>query len=83
MNKVHLEYEQCRCSKIRKEVTVTSMVIEDPGPDATPYLTVKQAFDCDQKKSCGVLIILGKKRQLNWADCTHPDLTEVSGSDGG
>jgi hypothetical protein len=45
MNKVHLEYEQCRCSKIRKEVTVTSMVIEDPGPDATPYLSVKQAFD--------------------------------------
>jgi hypothetical protein len=77
MNKVQLEYEQCQCSKIEKEVTITSIIIEDPDPDAMPYLSIKQAFDCDQKKSCGVLTILGKKRQLNWAGCTHPSLVEV------
>jgi len=83
MNKVQLRYEQCQCSKIDKEVTITSIIIEDPDPDAMPYVSIKQAFDCDQKKSCGVLTISGKKRQFNWADCTHPNLTEVSGCDGG
>jgi hypothetical protein len=82
MDKVYLEYEQCRCSKFEKEVTITSMVIEDPNPDATPRVSVKQAFDCDQKISCGVLTMLGKSRRLNWADCTHPNLAEVSASGG-
>ena len=83
MDKIYLEYEQCQCSKFEKIVTVTSMVIEDPNPDALPHAGVKQAFDCDQKIACGVLIISGKKRQLNWAECTHPKLAEVAGSGSG
>lgn len=57
MNKVQLDYEQFRCSKINKEVTITSIIMETSDPDATQHLSVKQPFDCDQKESCGVLII--------------------------
>jgi len=83
MNKVQLDYEQFGCSKINKEVTITSIVMETSDPDATQHLSIKQPFDCDQKESCGVLVILGKKRQLNWEECTHPYLIEVSKIDGG
>jgi hypothetical protein len=78
MNKVLLDYEQCRCRKIDKEVTITSMVIEEPGASETPELSVKQAFDCNQKEACGVLSILGNERRFDWAGCTHPNLSEAS-----
>lgn len=78
MDKVLLEYEKCQCTKIEKEVTLTSMVIEESSPAETPCLNAKQAFDCNQKKACGVLFILGNKGRVDWAECTHPKLTEIS-----
>ena len=78
MDKVFFEYEKCQCTKIKKEVMITSMVIEESSPVETPWLHAKQAFDCNQKNACGVLFILGNKRRIDWAECTHPTLAEVS-----
>ena len=72
MEKVLLEYEQSHCSKVEKKVTITSMVIKESNEATTPCLGAKQAFDCDQKQTCGVLIILGKQKLINWNGCTHP-----------
>ena len=44
-----LEYDHCPCSKINKEVTITSMVIKESNEAAAPGRDDKQAFDCDQK----------------------------------
>lgn len=76
MEKVVLEYEQCQCNKIEKAVTITSMVFEEFDQTASPCSPAKQAFDCDQKKSCGVLTVLGKSRRINWAGCSHPKLVQ-------
>lgn len=76
MEKVLLEYEQCQCSKIEKAVTITSMVFEESGQTASPCPAAKQAFDCDQKNSCGVLTVLGKSKRVNWAGCSHPKLIQ-------
>lgn len=76
MEKVLLEYEHCRCSKIEKAVTITSIVIEESDQTASPCSIAKQAFDCDQKKSCGVLTVSGKSRRVNWAGCSHPKLVQ-------
>jgi hypothetical protein len=72
LEKVLLEYEQSHCSKVEKKVTITSMVIKESNEAATPCLGDKQAFDCDQKQTCGVLTILGKQKLINWNGCTHP-----------
>jgi len=74
LEKVLLEYEQADCSKVEKRVTITSMVIKDSNEAATPCLGSKQAFDCDQKETCGVLTILGKEKLINWTVCTHPKI---------
>jgi hypothetical protein len=76
MGKVLLEYEQCQCSKLQKAVTITSMVFEESGQTALLCATARQAFDCDQKNSCGVLTVSGKSRRVNWAGCTHPKLAQ-------
>lgn len=83
MKKVFLEYKRFPCSNIGKEVTITSMVIEESDQGETPDLRVKQAFDCSQKEACGVLSVLGKERRVDWAGCTHPNLVEVSEIGGG
>lgn len=48
------------------------MVIKESNEAATPCLGAKQAFDCDQKQTCGVLTIFGKQKLINWNGCTHP-----------
>ena len=74
MEKILLEYENFRCSKISKEVTITSMVIQKSNEAAAPGRDDKQAFDCDQKEHCGVLTISGKNRLIDWTGCKHPKL---------
>jgi len=76
MEKIILEYERCQCNKVEKAVTITSMIFEESDPTASPGSPSRQAFDCDQKKSCGVLTVLGKSRRVNWAGCAHPKLTQ-------
>jgi len=76
MEKVLLEYEQCQCSKLEKAVTIISIAFEESSRTAPSCSTTKQAFDCDQKKSCGVLTVLGKSQRVNWADCAHPKLAQ-------
>lgn len=75
MEKVLLEYEQSHCSNIDKKVTITSIVIKESNETVTVCLDVKQAFDCDQKQTCGMLTILGKEKRINWNVCTHPKLS--------
>ena len=74
MEKILLEYENFRCSKIAKEVTITFMVIKHSNEAAAPDMDDKQAFDCDQKEHCGVLTISEKNRLINWTGCKHPKL---------
>jgi hypothetical protein len=76
MEKVLLEYEQSQCSKLKKAVTITSMVIQELDQTASSCSTARLAFDCDQKNSCGVLTVLGKSRRVNWAGCSHPKLVQ-------
>jgi hypothetical protein len=38
---------------------------------------ISLAFDSDQKESCEMLAVLGKVRSLQWAECTHRELSEV------
>lgn len=76
MEKVLIEYEHCQCSRLQKSVTITSMVFEKSNQVEQSCVTPKRAFDCDQKKSCGVLTVSGKSRQVNWAECTHPKLAQ-------
>lgn len=75
MEKILLEYEQSHCSKVDKKVTITSMVIKESNEAMTPCLDAKQAFDCDQKQTCGMLTMLGNEKQINWNMCTHPKLS--------
>lgn len=77
MDKVVLEYEQCSCSKISMEVTITSMIIEKSDQTAAKRIIEKQAFDCNQKIACGVFSILGKDSRVDWSECTHPKLAEI------
>lgn len=74
MEKILLEYDQCHCDKINKEVTITSMVIKESNEAAAPGWDDKKAFDCDQKEHCGVLTISGKNRLINWTGCKHPKI---------
>lgn len=76
MEKILLEYEHCHCNKIEKRVTITSMAIADSNEMAISCRNFSSAFDCDQKESCGVLTVLGKVRSFQWAECTHPKLSE-------
>jgi hypothetical protein len=52
------------------------MVIQELDQTASSCSAARLAFDCDQKKSCGVLTVLGKKRWVNWAGCVHPKLAQ-------
>jgi hypothetical protein len=74
LEEILLEYEQSHCSKVEKTVTITSMVIKESNEAATLCLGEKQAFDCDQKQTCGVLTILGKEKQIHWNVCTNPKI---------
>lgn len=76
MDIILLEYEKTQCSKIEKEVTITSMVIVVASSTETPCLSEKQAFDCNQKIACGALSILGHKSQVDWTECAYPKLAE-------
>ena len=79
MEKIMLEYEQSHCSKVEKTVTITSMVIKESNEAATLCLGEKQAFDCDQKQTCGTLTILGKEKLINFNVCAHPKLSPGGG----
>jgi hypothetical protein len=79
LEKVLLEYEQSHCSKIEKKVTITSMVIIESNEAVTPCPGVKQAFDCDQKQTCGTLTIFGKEKLINFNVCAHPKLSPGGG----
>ena len=72
MGNIHFEYEQCHCSKINKEVTITSMVIKESGDKAVTNEDKKQAFDCNKKEHCGVLTISRKEMLIDWMECSHP-----------
>ena len=72
MEKFVFEYEKCHCSKIAKEVTITSMVIEESDAAAAPCGDNKQALDCNKKEYCGVLALSGKEMIIDWFECTHP-----------
>jgi len=74
LEKILLEYENFKCSKIPKEVTITSIVIKESNEAVAPCRDDKQAFDCDQKEHCGALTILGKNRRNNWTGCAHPKI---------
>lgn len=76
MGKIFIEYEQCQCNKLEKSVTITSMVFEEANEEVQPCPPEERAFDCDQKKSCGVLTVLGKSGQVNWTGCTHQKLAQ-------
>jgi hypothetical protein len=80
LEKFLIEYEQCHCNKLNKEVTVTSMVFNESNSEAVPGGNIKQAFDCNQKEQCGVLTILGNERLFDWTGCTHPGLLTGRGS---
>jgi hypothetical protein len=75
LEKILIEYEESHCSKVEKKVTITSMVIKESNETVTPILNAEQAFDCDQKLTCGLLTILGKQKLVNWNVCTHPKLS--------
>jgi hypothetical protein len=77
LEKILLEYENFRCSKIAKEVTITSMVVKESNEAAAPDRDDKQAFDSDQKEHCGVLTISGKNRLINWTGCVWQQGNDV------
>ena len=77
MDKIFLEYEQCQCSKINKEITITSMIIEKSDQITAKRIIEEQAFDCNQKIFCGVFSIWGKSSRVDWSECTHPKLAEI------
>ena len=74
MDKILIEYDQCHCNKLNKEVTITSMVFNEPNGEAVPGGNNKKAFDCNEKEQCGVLTILGKERLFDWTGCTNSKL---------
>lgn len=80
MEKILLEYEKRHCSKINKEVTITSMVIKESNEEACPGQDNRHAFDCNQKERCGVLTTSGKKMLIDWFECTNPRFLTGSGS---
>jgi len=47
LEKILLEYDQCHCNKLNKEVTITSMVFNESNGEAVPGENKKQAFDCN------------------------------------
>ena len=81
MDTIVLEYEQCQCSKIEKEVTITSMITEKSdhltANAAAKRIIEKKAFDCNQKIFCGVFSAFGKNSRVDWSACTHPKLAEI------
>jgi hypothetical protein len=82
MDTIALEYERCHCSKINKEVTITSMITETsdhPGANASAKgIIEKQEFDCNEKSFCGVFSTLGNSSRVDWSACTHPKLAETT-----
>ena len=77
MDKIFLEYQQCQCSKINKEITITSMIIEKADHVAAQCMIEEKAFDCNQKMACGVFSTWGKSSRVDWSECTHPKLAEI------
>jgi len=81
MDTIALEYEQCQCGKIKKEVTITSMITEKSdhltANAAAKRIIEKKAFDCNQKIVCGVFSTFGKSSRVDWSACTHPKLAEI------
>lgn len=80
MEKILIEYDQCHCNKLNKEVTITSMVFNASNGETVPGDKKKQAFDCNKKEQCGVLTILGKEMLIDWFKCTHSNFLAGSGS---
>jgi hypothetical protein len=82
MDTIALEYEQCHCSKINKEVTITSIITEKSDHSAAnaaaKRIIEKQEFDCNQKIFCGVFSTFGKSSRVDWSACTHPKLAETT-----
>ena len=74
------EYEDCHCSKINREVTITSMVIKDSNEDAVSGRDHKRAVDCNQIEHCGVSTISGEEMIIDWFECTHPKFTGGAGN---
>ena len=80
LGKILIEYDQCHCTKLNKEVTITSMVFNESNGEAFSSGNKKQAFDCNQKEQCGVMTILGKEMLIDWFECNHPTFLAGSGT---
>ena len=76
MVSVVFEYEQSVCCRFDKKITMRSMIVEVFDQATEKRLIGKQAFDCNQKVSYGVLSILGKSSIVDWSGCTHSKLAE-------
>jgi hypothetical protein len=76
MSGIDLDYTAFECRKIKKRVIITSIIL--PVGHSTPAeaaIHAIDAFDCNQKGVCGVLIIQGERQTCNWRACIHPELS--------
>jgi hypothetical protein len=75
MNGIDLDYTDFECKKIKKRVIITSMILpvgHSKAEEAAVHAI--EAFDCNHKSGCGVLIQQGEQQIYNWQACVHPEL---------
>jgi len=75
MKTIDIRYECFECRKVKRQVIVNSIVLP-LGNGETMDAAADQdiAFDCNQKKDCGVLTEAGGKINIDWSECICSDL---------
>jgi hypothetical protein len=79
MNDIDLDYAQFECKKLKQRVIITSIILPAGYSKRTKAIVhVLEAFDCNQKGSCGVLAEQAGQQLCNWRLCIHPELKKRS-----
>lgn len=78
MNDIDLDYTPFECKKLKQRVIITSISLPAGYSKRTKAIVhVLEAFDCNQKGSCGVLAEQGGRQLYNWRICIHPELKKL------
>ena len=77
METIDIRYACFECKKVKRQVIVNSIVLPAGDGEAMDVAVDQDvAFDCNQKKDCGVLTEMGGKISVDWSECVCSDLQD-------
>jgi hypothetical protein len=77
MKTIDIRYECFECRKVKRQVIVNTIVLPFGNGDTMDAAADQNvAFDCNQKKDCGVLTEAGGKINIDWSECICSDLKD-------